>query len=85
MQQSINKRQLKILLIVQDYEGLLYTKVVKRISEKHMIPESTVRWNMNKLRDAELIVSGNIEKKGVPVTLTSLGRTMVSLFVDLEV
>lgn len=84
MQYSINKRQLKILSIVKEYEGLLYYQVVNNISKKLKMPESTVRWNVNKLRDAKLIVSGNIEKKGVPVTLTSQGRTMTSLFIALE-
>lgn len=70
--------------MVKDYEGLLYYKVVKKISMNHMIPESTVRWNLNKLRDAKLIVSGNIEQKGVPVKLTSSGRMIASLFANLD-
>jgi len=66
--------------MVNQCEGLLYYQVVKEISKKHEMPESTVRWNVNKLRDAKLIVTGNIKQKGVPVELTPCGRMIASLF-----
>jgi antitoxin (DNA-binding transcriptional repressor) of toxin-antitoxin stability system len=38
-----------------------------------------VRWNLQGLREANLIRAGDRENKGVPVELTDAGRIMASI------
>jgi len=59
-------------------EGTVYTNLIKQLSGELSIPESTVRWNLRGLREAELINAGTKENKGVPVSLTTMGRIMAS-------
>jgi DNA-binding MarR family transcriptional regulator len=59
-------------------EKAVYTVLIQRLSEELGIPESTVRWNLKGLRDADLINAGTKENKGVPVSLTEMGRIMAS-------
>lgn len=76
----LSKKQLEYLLMVQKHEGLLYYKLVQKLSLEHGLPSSTVRWNLNKLRDAKLIVAGDRNKKGVPVKLTREAGLIVSAY-----
>ncbi len=59
-------------------EKAVYTALIQRLSEELGIPESTVRWNLKGLREAELINAGTKNNKGVPVSLTEMGRIMAS-------
>jgi DNA-binding MarR family transcriptional regulator len=59
-------------------EKAVYTVLIQRLSEELGIPESTVRWNLKGLRDADLIKAGTKDNKGVPVSLTEMGRIMAS-------
>ncbi len=59
-------------------EKAVYTVLIQRLSEELGIPESTVRWNLKGLREADLINAGTKENKGVPVSLTEMGRIMAS-------
>ena len=59
-------------------EDTVYTNLIKQLSGELSIPESTVRWNLRGLREAELINAGTKENKGVPVSLTTMGRIMAS-------
>jgi DNA-binding MarR family transcriptional regulator len=59
-------------------EKSVYTVLIQRLSEELGIPESTVRWNLKGLRDADLINAGTKDNKGVPVSLTDMGRIMAS-------
>lgn len=59
-------------------EKAVYTVLIQRLSDELGIPESTVRWNLKGLRDADLINAGTKENKGVPVSLTEMGRIMAS-------
>ena len=56
----------------------VYTNLIKQLSDELEIPESTVRWNLRGLREAELINAGTKENKGVPVSLTMMGRIMAN-------
>jgi DNA-binding transcriptional ArsR family regulator len=71
--------------MVQKYEGVLYYELVQKISFEHRLSPSTVRWNLNKLRDAKLIVTGDKDRKGIPVKLTEEARLIVSVFNQLEI
>ncbi len=66
--------------MVKKYEGLLYHKLVQRLNQEYMLPPSTVRWNLNKLRDAKLILAGNQEKKGIPVRLTKEAKLIITVY-----
>ena len=59
-------------------EDTVYTNLIKQLSRELSIPESTVRWNLRGLREADLINAGTKENKGVPVSLTTMGRIMAN-------
>ena len=59
-------------------EKEVYTNLIKQLSKELGIPESTVRWNLNRLREAQLIHAGTKDHKGVPVTLTQTGRILAN-------
>ena len=59
-----------------DSEFWVYTVLIDRFSNELGIPKSTVRWNLRGLREAGLIVAGDKENKGVPVSLTEMGQTL---------
>ena len=56
----------------------VYTNLIKQLSQELEIPESTVRWNLRGLREADLINAGTKDNKGVPVSLTMMGRIMAN-------
>lgn len=56
----------------------VYTALIQQLSNELGIPKSTVRWNLKGLREAELIKAGTKENKGIPVTLTNMGRLMAN-------
>jgi len=76
----LNRKQLELLLKIKQNEGLLYYQLINKLSQKQGLPESTVRWNLNKLRDAEMIITGDKNIKGVPVKLTEKGKIVTSAF-----
>jgi DNA-binding MarR family transcriptional regulator len=65
-------------ITMHNIEPIVYTNLIKQLSEELEIPESTVRWNLRGLREAELINAGTKKNKGVPVSLTTMGRIMSS-------
>lgn len=76
----LNTKQLKLLSEIERNEGLLYYQLINKLSEEQGLPKSTVRWNLNKLREAKMVVTGNKDNKGVPVRLTRKGRMVVLAF-----
>ncbi|MGB9714235.1 MAG: hypothetical protein ACPLZC_04560 [Candidatus Bathyarchaeales archaeon] len=70
----ITMKQLNLLSKIEENEGLLYYRLVDKVSQEQKLPKSTVRWNLTKLREAGLIVAGDKKSKGVPVELTEKGR-----------
>jgi len=60
----------------RECEPSVYTALIDRYSEERGIPRSTVRWNLRGLREAGLIVAGDRENKGIPVSLTSSGQLL---------
>ena len=77
---KLTEKQRTILqwLTTQYAEDEVYTNLIKQLSDELEIPESTVRWNLRGLREAELINAGTKENKGVPVSLTMMGRIMAN-------
>ena len=77
---KLNEKQRIILqwITMHNIEPIVYTNLIKQLSEELGIPESTVRWNLRGLREAELINAGTKQNKGVPVSLTTMGRIMSS-------
>jgi predicted transcriptional regulator len=73
----LTEKQQRILQWIarRDGEVYVYTSLINMFSKETNIPKSTVRWNLRGLRDSGLILAGDKENKGVPVTLTDMGRT----------
>ncbi|GEM_PF-1015604 len=70
--------QKTLLKKVRENEGKkTLTALTRELSKRYGIPESTVKWNLRKLRDMGLIIAGNAESKGTPVSLTEIGRLVV--------
>jgi len=55
------------------------TNLVESLSEKHNIAPSTVRWNLKKLVELNLITAGNSKNKGIPVKLTDSGELVCKI------
>ena len=71
------KQQIILRWLINHNENeTVYTVLIQQLSEEFDIPESTVRWNLKGLREAELINAGDRYNKGVPVSLTETGRIM---------
>ncbi|MBC8463150.1 hypothetical protein H8D76_02210, partial [Candidatus Bathyarchaeota archaeon] len=51
-------------LTMNHIEDIVYTNLIKQLSGELSIPESTVRWNLRGLREADLINAGTKENKG---------------------
>ncbi len=75
---KLTEKQRVILrwLMKNDETEAVYTVLIQQLSEELGIPESTVRWNLKGLREAELIKAGDKDNKGIPVSLTDMGRIM---------
>jgi hypothetical protein len=80
IKKRLNMRQVELLLKIEKNEGLFYYQLVNKLSEEQRLPESTVRWNLNKLRNAMLVITGDKNNKGVPVKLTEKGKMVVLAF-----
>jgi len=78
--ERLNTKQLKLLSEIERNEGLLYYQLIDKLSEEQGLPKSTVRWNLNRLREAEMVVTGNKNNKGIPVKLTRKGKMVVLAF-----
>jgi len=77
---KLTEKQRTILhwLTTRYEEDEVYTNLIKQLSEELEIPESTVRWNLRGLREADLINAGTKDNKGVPVSLTMMGKIMAN-------
>lgn len=77
---KLTEKQRTILnwLTTQYEDDEVYTNLIKQLSDELEIPESTVRWNLRGLREADLINAGTKDNKGVPVRLTMMGRIMAN-------
>ena len=65
-------------MMIEKHEGLLYHKLVQKLNQEYGLPPSTIRWNMNKLRSAKLILAGDQKTKGIPVRLTEEAKLIIS-------
>lgn len=80
VKERLNIKQMELLLKIEENEGLFYYKLIKKLSKEMGLPESTVRWNLNRLRDAKMVITGDKNNKRVPVKLTENGKLIVSAF-----
>lgn len=80
---QLTDKQKIILKLISKKEGEeVYTTLIDSLSEYLDIPKSTIRWNLKGLRDSGLICAGDRENKGIPVTLTDLGRIMTDVVIS---
>lgn len=80
IKERVNTKQIELLLKIEENEGLFYYKLIKKLSKEMGLPESTVRWNLNRLRSAKMVITGDKNNKGVPVKLTERGKMVVLAF-----
>ncbi|MBN1682562.1 helix-turn-helix transcriptional regulator [Candidatus Bathyarchaeota archaeon] len=79
---QLTKKQKIILKLISQKEGEeVYTTLIDSLSEYLDIPKSTIRWNLKGLRESGLIYAGDRDNKGVPVSLTDLGRIMTDVVI----
>ena len=79
-----DKQRLILHWLTTQYEDVeVYTNLIKQLSQELDIPESTVRWNLRGLREAELINAGTKDNKGIPVSLTIMGKIMANYTYEL--
>ncbi|MDI9644114.1 MAG: hypothetical protein QFX35_02705 [Candidatus Verstraetearchaeota archaeon] len=62
-----------ILFTQASGEPRTYSWYVKTLSRDLNLPESTVKWSLNNLRNACLIESGTANRRGIPLRLTYPG------------
>ena len=79
--QLTNKQKIILKLISKKQGEKVYTTLIDNLAEDLDIPKSTVRWNLKGLRESGLINAGDRENKGIPVSLTNLGRIMTEVVV----
>lgn len=77
---KLTKKQIKLLNRIKDKEGILYYQLIEKLSKELSIPTSTVKWNLNKLRNLGIIITGDKNNKGVPVKITSKGKILLKIF-----
>ena len=77
------KQRIILRWLLDSYnEQTVYTVLIKKLSEDLAIPSSTIRWNLRGLREADLIRAGDKDNKGIPVSLTPMGRIMANYSVE---
>jgi len=70
---AISSRQRLILSEIDKNSGTA-TGLIRTLSEKYDIPESTLRRDVKILRGLGLLACGNSENKGASAVLTDLGK-----------
>lgn len=78
-QSTLTERQ-KILLVSASQElqwkSMTLTRLCSILSRESRISYSTVKWNIRRLREINLLCGGTENSKGTPARLTPLGRLM---------
>lgn len=80
---ALTKHQ--ILVLNELKQNLYYssvTNLIKKLSEKHKIAPSTLRWNIKQLHDLGLIDCGTRKNKGALVKLTDSGKMILEVLRD---
>ena len=71
------KQRLLLQCLAYKYKGnIVYTVLIDLLSKEFGISQSTVRWNLRGLREVGLIMAGDKNNKGLPVSLTNSGQTL---------
>ncbi|MCS7134946.1 MAG: hypothetical protein NZ893_00705 [Candidatus Aenigmarchaeota archaeon] len=82
VEKGLNKIQ-KILiaeLACNKYANV--TAFIMTISSKYKLPESTIRWNVNELKQLGIIECGNSKVKGIPVSIKSSWKFLIEVLGD---
>lgn len=70
---------------IKNKEGLLYYQLIEILSKEFSIPMSTIKWNLNKLREFGIIIAGNKNNKGVPVKIILKGKVLLKIFNEIRI
>ena len=79
LSRSISKKQILILNEVDNNRGMVVTNLINKLSKENNLPESTLRWNINQLKKQDLIISGDCNSKGTPISLTKTGLILLKI------
>lgn len=74
---ALTHTQILLLYRIRDNSYYTITQLIDVISEDNRLAKSTLRSNAARLREAGLIDCGTADNKGIPVTLTSYGKSVV--------
>ncbi|MCD6403882.1 hypothetical protein DRN62_00540 [Nanoarchaeota archaeon] len=66
-----------MLILLLYLEGMTFSRAAREISKVLGVSESTVRWNLRKLRDQGFVICGSKEEKFVPLRLTRKGMRLL--------
>ena len=69
---AINKNQILVLEELKNNKSTI-TNIISSVSRKYNLAPSTVRYNIEKLKELDIIECGNSKKKGIPAKLTDSG------------
>lgn len=79
IERGLNENQLLILKeLASNGHYLTVTNFLDSLSKKYGIPESTLRWNVDVLKELRLIT----QKNGDPIRLSNSGRLIVKILGD---
>lgn len=73
----LNELQRTLLFLVFYFQGLTFSRAVREISKMLGIPESTIKWNLRKLRDQGYVICGNKEERYVPIKVSREGMKVL--------
>lgn len=68
-----------VLNEIKENKGINITGLLKNISCRYEIPESTLRYNAKILRELGLIRSGTMGNKGISVELTREAENIIKI------
>ncbi len=73
----LNKLQQTLLFLVFYFQDFTFSRAVREISRILGISESTIKWNLRRLRDKGYVICGNKEKRYVPIRVSEKGMKIL--------
>ena len=81
LSRCISKNQILILNELKNNKSTI-TNIISIVSKKYNLSPSTVRYNIEKLKELDLIECGNSKQKGIPAKLTDSGILILDIIGD---
>jgi predicted transcriptional regulator len=81
----VQTRVVQYIYTRESTSSCTYSWYVRAISKELSIPESTVKWCLNILRDMLLIEAGSASERGLPLRLTYPGLVVAEMLSKINV